>query len=125
MPRFPDRFIYVGKARVRGRVCDHWREDLGEETVEYFEAVDDRTPLRLTTEAVEATVPTRKTTPLMTYDFYRFEVGPPDEAVFRMASSAVSPIFSGQTTLNIAECERVVQDMGFPYIHFMHTYYYA
>ena len=25
----------------------------------------------------------------------------------------------------VGECERVVQDMGFPYIHFMHTYYYT
>ena len=98
-PAFPERFIYMGQTRVRGKLCDHWREDHGEETVEYFETVgflfyprtrtrtpnpnptptptpkqvDTRVPLRLTTEAVETTSPVRTTTPLMTYDFYRFE----------------------------------------------------
>jgi len=38
-PAFPERFIYMGQTRVRGKLCDHWREDHGEETVEYFETV--------------------------------------------------------------------------------------
>ena len=61
----------------------------------------------------------------MTYDFYRFEVGAPSEGLFRMASSSSSAVFGTNTALAIGDCERVVQDMGFPYIHFMHTYYYA
>ena len=151
MPRFPSTFLYMGEAHVRGKLCDHWREDHGEETVEYFEgwrsnsscaslppndwwlspfvchaaAVDTKQPLRLTTEAVEATSPVRITTPLMTYDFYRFESGPPPEEAFRMKASTESPIFATSTQLAVDECERVVQDMGFPYIHFMHTYYYV
>ena len=35
---------------------------------------------------------------------------------------------SGSVTrvpLKVDDCERVVQDMGFPYIHFLHTYYYG
>lgn len=122
MPRYPDRFIYLGQARVRGQLCDHWREDLGEETVEYFETADEHVPLRLTTEAIDLEAgPERVTTPLMTYDFSRFESGPPDEALFKMASSTTSSIFTSPTALEIADCERVVQDMGFPYIHFFHT----
>ena len=42
-----------------------------------------------------------------------------------MASSSMAPIFAGAASLAVGECERVVQDMGFPYIHFVHTYYYA
>ena len=126
MPRYPDSFVYLGQARVRGKLCDHWREDLGEETVEYFETADEHIPLRLTTEAVNLDAgPERVTTPLMTYDFSRFEAAPPDEALFKMASSTTSSIFAGPAALEIADCERVVQDMGFPYIHFFHTYYYA
>ena len=34
MPRYPDAFIYMGESRVRGKPCDHWREDHGEEVVE-------------------------------------------------------------------------------------------
>lgn len=124
-PRFPESFIYLGHARVRGKLCDHWREDLGEETVEYFETVDGHVPLRLTTEAVEQTEPERVTTPLMTYDLTRFEAGAPDESLFRMESSSTSSIFASDAPLKVDECERVVQDMGFPYIHFLHTYFYA
>ena len=139
--------------------------------MEYFEAVDDGTPVRLTTEALEQREPRRLTTPLMTYDFHRFQVraarqrarvawvvlartlhttpadrypdwpdptcpaaptfspsrqaGAPSEELFRMASSSMAPIFAGAASLAVGECERVVQDMGFPYIHFVHTYYYA
>ena len=34
------------------------------------------------------------------------------------------PAFLGNTALEIGDCERVVQDAGFPYIHFMcvHTH---
>ena len=82
-------------------------------------------PLRLTTEAVESTSPVRTTTPLMTYDFYRFEPGAQPEEAFRMQGSSTSPVFGTDTALAIGECDRVVQDMGFPYIHFFHTYFYA
>jgi hypothetical protein len=116
MPAFPERFIYMGQARVRGKLCDHWREDHGEETVEYFESADTGIPMRLTTEAVESVSPTRVTTPLMTYDFYRFEPGPQPEDVFRMRASSQSAVFGTDNTLTIAECDRVVQDMGFPYV---------
>jgi len=61
----------------------------------------------------------------MTYDLTRFESTQPEEALFKMASSTTSTIFSNPAALEIADCERVVQDMGFPYIHFLHTYYYA
>jgi len=124
-PRFPRKFIYMGEVRVRGKRCDHWREDHGEETVEYFEAVESGQPMRLTTEAVEETSPVRTTTPLMTYDFYQFEAGAPPEEAFRVAASSESAVFATSAKLAIGECERVAQDMGFPYIHFMHTYYYA
>ena len=110
---------------MRGKLCDHWREDHGEETVEYFETVDTHLPLRLTTEAVESVSPERVTTPLMTYDFYRFEPGPQPDEAFRMLSSSQSSVFGTDAQLAIGDCERVVQDMGFPYIHFFHTYFYA
>ena len=125
MPRYPDRFIYLGEARVRGKRCDHWREDHGEETVEYFEDLDSGQPLRLTTEAVEAVTPVRRTKPLMTYDFYQFVATPPADELFRMKSSSNASIFAGDSELAVGECTRVVQDMGFPYIHFGHTYYYT
>ena len=87
--------------------------------------METRQPLRLTTEAVESTSPVRVTTPLMTYDFYQFELGPPPEDAFRMKASTTAPIFATTAQLTVDECERVVQDMGFPYIHFMHTYYFV
>ena len=127
-PRYPDNFIYVGQTKVRGKLCDHWREDLGEETVEYFETADEHVPLRLTTEAVEESSSNgeRVTTPLMTYDLSRVELRQPPEELFRMASSSTSSIFAqGETALKVEDCERVVNDMGFPYVHFLHTYYYA
>lgn len=124
-PHFPDKFIYVGQTRVRGLLCDHWREDLGGETVEYFETADDHVPMRLTTEAVEQREPERVTQPLMTYDLSRFESRAPPEGLFRMASSSSAPIFASSTPLTIDNCERVVQDMGFPYIHLLHTYVYV
>ena len=124
-PRYPEKFIYMGQTRVRGKLCDHWREDLGEETVEYFETADEGIPLRLTTESVEQIEPERVTTPLMTYDLSRFERRAPPEELFRMASSSASPIFASNVPLKVDDCERVVQDMGFPYIHFLHTYYYG
>jgi len=37
----------------------------------------------------------------------------------------MSSIFAGEGALAVDQCERVVQDMGFPYIHFLHTYYYT
>lgn len=40
-------------------------------------------------------------------------------------ASSSSPIFENQEPLTVDKCERVVQDMGFPYIHFMHMYYYT
>ena len=124
MPRYPDAFIYMGESRVRGKPCDHWREDHGEEVVEFFVGADG-TPLRLTTEAVDQRSPQWETTPLMTYDFFKFEPGAPAEDAFRMKASSTAPIFATDASLAIGACERVVQDMGFPYIHFMHTYYYA
>ena len=124
MPRYPDAFIYMGESRVRGKPCDHWREDHGEEVVEFFVGADG-TPLRLTTEAVDQRSPAWETTPLMTYDFFKFEPGAPAEDAFRMKASSTAPIFATDASLAIGACERVVQDMGFPYIHFMHTYYYA
>jgi hypothetical protein len=124
-PRYPSSFIYQGQTRVRGQLCDHWREDLGEEAVDYFETVADGFPLRLTTQAVEQGESWLTTTPLMTYDLSRFERRAPPEELFRMASSSSSPIFASDTPLKVEDCERVVQDMGFPYIHFLHTYYYA
>ena len=124
MPRYPDAFIYMGESRVRGKPCEHWREDHGEEVVEFFVGADG-TPLRLTTEAVDQRSPQWETTPLMTYDFFKFEPGAPAEDAFRMKASSTAPIFATDASLAIGACERVVQDMGFPYIHFMHTYYYA
>ncbi len=125
MPRFPDKFIFVGQEHVRGVLCDHWREDHGDETVEYYERIDTHVPMRLTTLAMEQVEPERVATPLMTYDFYAYKAGAPDEALFKMASSSTASIFAGEKPLEIGECERVVQDMGFPYIHFLHTYMYA
>jgi len=125
MPRYPEHLIYVGQARVRGTACEHWRQDHGDETVELFLSADGHVPVRITTEAVESHMPTRKASALMTYDVYQFEAGPPNEDVFKMAASSSASIFSDQSPLAIGECERVVQDMGFPYIHFLHTYYYA
>ena len=61
----------------------------------------------------------------MTYDFYRFEPGSQPEDAFRMQASSTSAVFGTDSALGIGECERVVQDMGFPYIHFFHTYFYA
>lgn len=29
MPRYPDRFIYMGEERVRGQLCERWMEDHG------------------------------------------------------------------------------------------------
>lgn len=112
--RFPERLIYLGQANVRGMVCDHWREDLGDETVEFFETSEGHVPVRLTTMAIEEPESTggeRKTTPLMTYDFSRFEARAPDESLFRMASSSTSSIFSAGPTMTIDQCERVVQDV--------------
>ena len=43
----------------------------------------------------------------------------------QMASSSSSAVFASDAPLEIGDCERVVNDMGFPYIHFGHTYYYA
>ncbi|KAL1496092.1 hypothetical protein AB1Y20_014718 [Prymnesium parvum] len=125
MPRYPDHFVYLGQTHVRGQLCDHWRENHGEETVEYFESTATGYPVRMTTEAVESLLPKRVTTPLMTYDFFLFNAEPPDEEVFKMKSSSSSPIFATDASVSIGDCERVVQDMGFPYIHFGHTYYYA
>ena len=59
------------------------------------------------------------------YDFSRFEKKEQPEELFRIASNSRSSIFAGDSQLAIGDCERVVEDMGFPYIHFMHTYYYA
>lgn len=120
--RYPEKLIYVGQTRVRGKLCDHWREDLGEETVEYFETADDHIPLRLTTQAVDDgrdsddgsvadDASARVVTPLMTYDFSRFETKAPEESIFRMASSSTSPIFSKTTPMTIEQCERVVMDV--------------
>ena len=41
-----------------------------------------------------------------------------------LGRSPGSGIFSARV-LAVEDCERVVQDMGFPYIHFLHSYYYA
>lgn len=113
--RFPEKLMYVGQANVRGMACDHWREDLGEETVEYFETSNTHVPVRLTTIAIEepdGDGEERKSTPLMTYDFSRFEARAPDESLFRMASSSASSIFSAGSPMTIDQCERVVQDVS-------------
>ncbi len=101
MPRYPPGFIYVGPTRVRGIPADHWREDLGDETVEYFEATETRAPLRLTTEAIESAEHARKTTPLMTYDFYHFDPSPPPEDAFKMKASTTSPVFASSSSLEV------------------------
>lgn len=61
----------------------------------------------------------------MTYDFYQFEPGPPAEELFKVNSSSNASIFSTDAILSVGDCERVVQDVGFPFIHFGHTYYYV
>tara|TARA_B100000524_G_C23336318_1_gene256616 strand:+ start:164 stop:292 length:129 start_codon:yes stop_codon:yes gene_type:complete len=42
-----------------------------------------------------------------------------------MEASSEAAVFRKRRKLEMAQCERVVQDMGFPFIHFLHTYYYA
>lgn len=130
MPYFPDHFIYLGQTHVRGKLCDHWREDNDEESIEYFATAEDGaspvgTPLRLTTEAVETNTPQRKTRPLMTYDFSYFKAREPSEELFKMHSSTASSIFANDSPLRLTDCERAVQEMGFPYIHLFHRYYYV
>ena len=55
------------------RIEDEAPHLLGERGAMPTVTVGARAAYELTTEAVESTSPVRTTTPLMTYDFYRFE----------------------------------------------------
>lgn len=50
---------------------------------------------------------------------------PTNETLTCTQASTSSPIFEDNAPLTVDKCERVVQEMGFPYIHFLHTYYYT
>lgn len=34
MPRYPERLLFLGQEKVRGTLCDRWREDHGEDSHE-------------------------------------------------------------------------------------------
>jgi len=88
-------------------------------------ATEDGFPVRLAVEMIEETSTDRRIVPSLTYDVFDFVKGPPMEDAFRMKASSSSPIFFQDTVLRVEDCERVVEDMGFPYIHFLHSYLYA
>jgi len=69
----------------------------GEEIVEFFSAADTQVPVRLTTESVDLYSPERTHTPLMTYDLYDFEPGPPPEDAFRMKVMILCMLLIGRT----------------------------
>merc|ERR1740130_1810107 len=83
---------YQGTKNVRGNDCHHWADGKGDSKVDYFETVADRRPLQLLT-------------PAMSYDFIKFQAGPPDPAVFNIDSR---------------QCEEQVG--GFPYVHVWHYF---
>jgi hypothetical protein len=83
---------YKGTKSVRGTVCHHWTDGKGDSKVDYFETVENRHPLQLLT-------------PAMSYDFVKFQPGPPDLAVF---------------DINSRQCEEQVG--GFPYVHIWHYF---
>ena len=53
----------------------------------------------------------------MTYEFLRFERGDEAKAASREDTYAVPAEYQADGT-----CERVAQDVGFPYIHLLHTF---
>jgi len=83
---------YQGTTAVRGIDCHHWIDGKGDSKVDYFETVQERRPLQLLT-------------PAMSYDFIKFEAGPPDSAGFDIDSR---------------QCEEQVG--GFPYVHIWHYF---
>ena len=177
MPRWPEAMRLVGDEMARGRRCERWREDHGEEVVELLVERDGGAPVRLTTHIVDPSSPDGERSPLLSYEVLDFEpvgcsqgeagegrgrggrarprsgrahhlctlgkpssllaepssssvcrprpqAAPPEEA-FRMLASSTSPVFEGAGALRVEQCERVAQEMGFPYIHFLHSYYYT
>mmetsp|Transcript_19213 Transcript_19213/g.61307 ORF Transcript_19213/g.61307 Transcript_19213/m.61307 type:complete len:230 (+) Transcript_19213:65-754(+) len=125
MPRWPEAMRLVGDEMARGRRCERWREDHGEEVVELLVERDGGAPVRLTTHIVDFSSPDGERSPLLSYEVLDFEPAAPPEEAFRMLASSTSPVFEGAGALRVEQCERVAQEMGFPYIHFLHSYYYT
>ena len=116
MPRYPDAFIYMGESRVRGKPCDHRREDHGEEVVEFFVGADG-TPLRLTTEAVDQ----RSAVGDDAADDVRLlQVRAWRACRGRLHEGVEHADLRDRRELAIGACERAVQDMGL--VHPLHAH---
>ena len=70
----------------------------------FYETVATRTPVLLENDD-------------MTYEFLRFERGDESETASLEATYAVPREYQHE-----GSCERVAQDVGFPYIHLLHTF---
>lgn len=90
-----------------------------------------------------------QTTPLMTWDLLSLKLGTPPESAFTLAGAAGAAVFSNASDaegafaraagavaagtppllvkagLNVSGCERLPLDIGFPYMHILHSYIYA
>ena len=82
--------------------CLHWsQEDTGGYMIHFYDTVGTRVPVWLETDD-------------MTYEFVSFKRGGSSakEATYSLPSEYKSE----------GKCERVAQDVGFPYIHLLHTF---
>ena len=70
----------------------------------FYETVATRTPVLLENDD-------------MTYEFLRFERGDESKTASTEASYAVPSDYQAD-----GSCERVARDVGFPYIHLLHTF---
>ena len=126
-PKMYQLFKNVGTKIVRGKETKHFTHTLADEVIDYFEAGDEsRAPIRLVTSALNLSDGKTSVSPLLTYDVYDWVQGPHSNSVFSFAAAVTSPVFSfSSPSPELSDCTRSVNDMGFPYVHFLDRLYYS
>eukprot|EP00735_Rhodelphis_limneticus_P009643 TRINITY_DN2840_c0_g1::TRINITY_DN2840_c0_g1_i1::g.6126::m.6126 TRINITY_DN2840_c0_g1::TRINITY_DN2840_c0_g1_i1::g.6126 ORF type:complete len:356 (+),score=55.69,UVR/PF02151.14/0.023,UVR/PF02151.14/3.5,DUF843/PF05814.6/0.0013,DUF2360/PF10152.4/1.7 TRINITY_DN2840_c0_g1_i1:34-1068(+) len=84
---------------VRGIQVEHWEEELGHGTLHFYRRVDTKAPVRLENDD-------------MIYDFLEWKEGEPN----------FDWEIPSEFRPHEAHCEKVPQDVGFPYVHLLGPY---
>eukprot|EP00940_MAST-03C_sp_MAST-3C-sp2_P000833 g833.t1 len=112
-PLLPRNMNYTGLVSLGDRLCAHWTiETDGLSRVRVFTDATSGNPVRITEEWIEEEDASTPATPLMTYEFREFDVGPHDAREYSLpAPFAAAPK---------RKCERQIG--GYPYVNIFHWY---
>eukprot|EP00276_Gloeochaete_wittrockiana_P011344 CAMPEP_0184648284 /NCGR_PEP_ID=MMETSP0308-20130426/5366_1 /TAXON_ID=38269 /ORGANISM="Gloeochaete witrockiana, Strain SAG 46.84" /LENGTH=233 /DNA_ID=CAMNT_0027079979 /DNA_START=1 /DNA_END=702 /DNA_ORIENTATION=+ len=98
LPEWPQNMTHIGQSTIRGRTCNHWQEDNGYYTVDFYESIG------------QVVAPVLIHHQGMDYDILDFKAGPIEEDIYQFPKD-LRPL-----------CTKVPNHVGFPYVHLLYTY---